>query len=332
HSRRPAGTGLPLRQTRLPGDLRQRRGPGQPGATGRRGRPGRRARGPARRRRPRRQPGPRDLPRGRHPAGHRHRRAGRRARPRGGAGQRRGDAGLAAPGGGIRHRAQRPAVAAHRERDQRARRSLGRHQVGTGGRRAGAPRAVHFGRRAAFRQRAGSAGCLRLGGGGPVSTLVTATDPAARSGPATAAGDLRRRRQARRRWRTAATALAFLAPSLVLLLAFWIGPMLGTVWVSLQEWNLLGRPRYAGLENYRELVTDDGFHAARGHTAACLAGYLGLVLVFGLAVALLLDAALPAMTLFRAMFFLPVITSWVAVSLLWKWLLNPAEGVVNRVI
>ena len=43
-----------------------------------------------------------------------------------------------------------------------------------------------------------------------------------------------------------------------------------------------------------------------------------------------LDAHVPAMTLFRAMFFLPVVTSWVAVSLLWKWLLNPATGVVNR--
>jgi multiple sugar transport system permease protein len=161
-----------------------------------------------------------------------------------------------------------------------------------------------------------------------MSTLVTPATAAGRRAPATAPRSPRPRR--RRRWRTAATALAFLAPSLVLLLAFWIGPMLGTAWMSLQDWNLLGRPSYTGLDNYRELATDDDFHAALGHTVAYLVGYLALVLVFGLAVALLLDAHLPAMTLFRAMFFLPVVTSWVAVSLLWKWLLNPAVGAVNR--
>ena len=54
-------------------------------------------------------------------------------------------------------------------------------------------------------------------------------------------------------WRKAATVAAFLAPSLVCLLAFWIGPMLGTLWTSLQDWNLIGTARFAGLDNYREL-------------------------------------------------------------------------------
>jgi len=119
---------------------------------------------------------------------------------------------------------------------------------------------------------------------------------------------------------------------LILLLGFWIGPMLGTAWMSLQDWNLLGVPSFVGLDNYRELAGDTEFYAALGHTVAYLAGYLPLVLVFGLAIALLLDTTLPAMTLFRATFFLPVISSWVAVSLLWKWLLNPADGLVNRIL
>ncbi|QGN50857.1 ABC transporter permease subunit [Micromonospora sp. WMMC415] len=108
--------------------------------------------------------------------------------------------------------------------------------------------------------------------------------------------------------------------------------MLGTAWVSLQDWNLIGVPTFVGLDNYTELLGDAEFHAALGHTLAYLVGYLPLVLVCGLAVALLLDAKLPAMTLYRATFFLPVISSWVAVSLLWKWLLNPADGLVNRIL
>lgn len=135
-----------------------------------------------------------------------------------------------------------------------------------------------------------------------------------------------------RPWRRAVVALAFLSPSLLTLLAFWIGPMVGTAWVSLQDWNLIGRPSFVGLDNYTELWRDTEFHAALGHTLAYLAGYLPLVLGSGLAVALLLNAKLPAMTLYRATFFLPVISSWVAVSLLWKWLLNPAGGLVNRLL
>jgi multiple sugar transport system permease protein len=142
----------------------------------------------------------------------------------------------------------------------------------------------------------------------------------------------RRRRTIGARLRTVGAAAAFLAPSLVLLLGFWIGPMVGTAWVSLQDWNLIGVPTFVGLDNYRELLDDAEFHAALRHTLAYLAGYLPLVLVLGLGVALLLDAKLPAMTLYRATFFLPVISSWVAVSLLWKWLLNPADGLVNRIL
>ncbi len=137
---------------------------------------------------------------------------------------------------------------------------------------------------------------------------------------------------ASRRTRSAAVAALFLAPSLVLLLAFWIGPMLGTVWVSLLDWSLIGEPSFIGLDNYQELAQDKDFHLALLHTLGFLGGYLPLVLSLGLGVALLLDAKLPAMTLYRAVFFLPVISSWVAISLLWKWLLNPADGLVNQLL
>ena len=59
-----------------------------------------------------------------------------------------------------------------------------------------------------------------------------------------------------RGWRKAGVAALFLAPSLIVLVAFWIGPMIGTVWVSLQDWNLIGEPTFAGLANYTELLGD----------------------------------------------------------------------------
>lgn len=124
----------------------------------------------------------------------------------------------------------------------------------------------------------------------------------------------------------------FLAPSLLALVAFSIGPMLGTAWVSLHEWNLIRRPAFVGLANYRELLHDDRFHRAIFNTLYYLVGYLPLVLIGGLALAVLLNSRVRMAGLFRALYFLPVVTSWVVVSLLWKWLLNPKDGVVNWVI
>jgi len=121
----------------------------------------------------------------------------------------------------------------------------------------------------------------------------------------------------------------FLGPSFLALLAFSLGPMIGTVWVSVQEWNLIRPARFVGLDNYRELIGDEDFRHALRNTVYYLVGYLPLVTTGGLALALLVNTRLKGIALFRAIYFLPVVTSWVVVSLLWKWLLNPRDGVVN---
>jgi multiple sugar transport system permease protein len=124
-------------------------------------------------------------------------------------------------------------------------------------------------------------------------------------------------------------ALAFVVPSLVPLLLFMVGPMLASIGISFLRWDLLSPATWVGASNYRGLVHDAAFHAALVHTVAFIAGYLPLVLVGGLGLALLLNQRLPGSSFFRTLYFLPVVTSWVVVALLWKWLLNPGTGVVN---
>lgn len=130
-------------------------------------------------------------------------------------------------------------------------------------------------------------------------------------------------------WRKFGVVSLFLAPSLVALLAFSIGPMLGTVWVSLQDWNLIRPAEFIGVDNYRELWGDDDFHRALRNTLYYLVGYLPLVLAGGLGLAVLVNRKLKGIAVFRAIYFLPVVTSWVVVALLWKWILNPSDGLVN---
>lgn len=130
-------------------------------------------------------------------------------------------------------------------------------------------------------------------------------------------------------WRKFGVVALFLAPSLVALIAFSIGPMVGTAWVSLHDWNLIRSAEFIGIDNYRELWHDDDFRRALRNTVYYLAGYLPLVLAGGLGLAILVNHKLKGIAIFRAIYFLPVVTSWVVVALLWKWLLNPGDGLVN---
>ncbi|WP_327088320.1 sugar ABC transporter permease [Nonomuraea sp. NBC_01738] len=143
----------------------------------------------------------------------------------------------------------------------------------------------------------------------------------------TAAGQ--RLRPPRRRLRYAATVAVFLLPSFIPLLLFTLIPMAGSLWVSLHDWDLLQPMRWVGLDNYTDLLGDPETRAAFLHTLYFIAGYLPLVYAGGLGLAMLLNRAMAGRNLFRAIYFLPVITSWVVVALMWKWLLNPASGIVN---
>lgn len=135
-----------------------------------------------------------------------------------------------------------------------------------------------------------------------------------------------------RGWRLGLVAAGFLVPSLLPLALFTIGPMLASIGVSFLRWDLLRPPQVVNLDNYARLLEDPAFHAALVHTLLFIVGYLPLVFAGGLLIALALNERLRGLALFRAVYFLPVVTSWVVVALVWKWLLNPQAGVVNAAL
>ncbi|MFC6325926.1 carbohydrate ABC transporter permease [Microbacterium koreense] len=126
--------------------------------------------------------------------------------------------------------------------------------------------------------------------------------------------------------------LAFLLPSAIPLAMFTLYPMIGALWTSLHEWNLLAPMEWVGLDNYVHLVQDPDTQRAFGNTFYYLVGYLPIVYVGGLALALALNQRIKGRNLLRGVYFLPVVTSWIVVALVWRWLLNPSVGVVNAVL
>ena len=135
-----------------------------------------------------------------------------------------------------------------------------------------------------------------------------------------------------RKSKYALTVLAFLLPSAIPLLLFVLGPMVAAAWISLNKWNLLSPMQFVGLDNYIKLLSDPRTGDVFLHTLYYVAGYLPLVYIGGLALALALNTALKGRSFLRGVYFLPVVTSWIVVALVWRWLLNPSNGIVNTVL
>lgn len=126
--------------------------------------------------------------------------------------------------------------------------------------------------------------------------------------------------------------LFFLGPSLAGLFIFMIGPIVYSLGLTLYEWNLLSDPTFVGLDNFEELYHDADFRLAFRHTLTFIVLYIPSVLILAFAVALLLDHKIPGISIFRASFFVPVVSSWVVVSLVWRWIFNPRFGLLNYLL
>ncbi len=136
----------------------------------------------------------------------------------------------------------------------------------------------------------------------------------------------------RLRLREALHAWAFLAPSLAHLLLFSIGPILFALYLSFHRWNLVEAQRpFVGLANYRSLLGDAGFGHALVNTALYVL-FVPVGMAVALALALLVNRRMRGLRLLRTLFFLPYITSFVAISLVWKWMYDPDFGLFNNIL
>ena len=136
----------------------------------------------------------------------------------------------------------------------------------------------------------------------------------------------------RQRLRRALPAYLFILPGMLLFLTWTLYPLLYAFAMSFAEWNLIKPSRFVGLDNYRRAVDDPIFWMALRNTVFYTVVTVPGQLVVGLAVALLLDGPLRARAVFRTIYYLPVVTSWVVVSLIFTYLYNSQAGLINWVL
>lgn len=130
----------------------------------------------------------------------------------------------------------------------------------------------------------------------------------------------------------ALTAYGFLLPWLVGLVGLTLGPMLYSLYLSFTRYNLLTPPRWAGLANYREMITDSRLHHSIEVTLVYVVVAVPAILVVSMAVALVLSQGMRFLPFYRAAFYLPsLVGASVAVSLLWRQLFA-GDGVLNALL
>ena len=122
----------------------------------------------------------------------------------------------------------------------------------------------------------------------------------------------------------------FIAPMVIGLAFLSAGPILATFGISLTSWDLLPAPDWVGLDNYTRLLSDRRFGMALRNTTfyTLVSVPLGMALSLGLALAL--NQALRGISWIRTMYFLPLVTSAIAVGLVWAWIYSPTNGLLNQ--
>lgn len=128
------------------------------------------------------------------------------------------------------------------------------------------------------------------------------------------------------------SAYLFLLPSLIFFVTFVVVPMFICLFYSFTKYGLGGIKGFAGLENYIKLFQDPIFHKGFLNTLIIVVVAVPCVTAFSLWVssAIYKMHSIPR-SFFRCVFYLPVVTGSVAITVVWKWILNPYNGILNQV-
>lgn len=125
------------------------------------------------------------------------------------------------------------------------------------------------------------------------------------------------------------SAYLFIAPQFLGLLCFILVPVFFSLYISFTNWDMMSPVEWVGTQNYVNLFTGKDLSKVLGNTLQYVVMFIPLTIFFSLILALALNTSIKGVSLYRTGYFLPNITSSVAVSLVWLWIYNPDFGILN---
>jgi multiple sugar transport system permease protein len=125
-------------------------------------------------------------------------------------------------------------------------------------------------------------------------------------------------------------AYLYLAPGLLLFSVFTVFALGFAFYLTFHEWSIIEPDRpFVGLGNYREMLGDERFRQSVYNTAYFTGASVPLSMLIGLGVALLLNQPLRLRGILRTVYFIPTVTPFVVIAIIWKWLYNGDFGLFN---
>jgi len=128
------------------------------------------------------------------------------------------------------------------------------------------------------------------------------------------------------------TPYLYVLPALLIVIAFRTIPILSSFAASFTEYDIGGFHGFTGLENYHRMLMDARFWSSVSNTVFYVLGVVPAGILIPLFLAMLLRGQLAGKSIYRTIYFLPVVTSAVAVSVVWTWLFNPEAGPINSIL
>ena len=129
------------------------------------------------------------------------------------------------------------------------------------------------------------------------------------------------------------TALLALLPSFIIFVVFTAYPIIYSFYLSFHDCSLLGGPKtFVGFGNYARMFASSDFKQAVANTVKYAIGTVPIGAMLSMFVALLLNKNIRGRTFYRVTYFMPVVTSMVAVAIVWAWMFDPYYGLLNALL
>lgn len=130
-------------------------------------------------------------------------------------------------------------------------------------------------------------------------------------------------------WRRTIVGYIFIAPFILGFIIWFLIPALTSLWMAFQDWNMITPPRFIGWNNFRDLFKDKLFWQSLKVTSVYTAVSVPLSMILAFLVALLMNAKVRGIAVFRTIYYMPSIVPAVANAVLWAWILNSEFGLLN---
>ena len=131
---------------------------------------------------------------------------------------------------------------------------------------------------------------------------------------------------------TKLTPWLFLIVPLIIYLIWVIGPMFYTFYLSLTNWDGISTPDFINFRNYERLFRDPVFKISLQNNLKWIISFITVPVVAGLGLAMALNRAIPGAKLFKASYYSPMVLSLVVCGLIWGWMYQPANGLINEAL